>query len=128
MFVFKTNFFLFLFLFIEEKKLHRYALAAFLTAMGIAGPLGLKAIATIAGKALVISKVALTIAGIIALKKIFSHDHHEEKSFHVHTEDGHNRRNMYLVRPVKSASAAASPVTSSTDPYNYYYDRQQQFA
>lgn len=96
--------------------------------MGIAGPLGLKAIATIAGKALVISKVALTIAGIIALKKIFSHDHHEEKSFHVHTEDGHNRRNMYLVRPVKSVSAAASPVASSTDPYNYYYDRQQPFA
>lgn len=49
-------------------------------ALGIAGPLGLKALAVIAGKALIISKVALTIAGIIALKKIFS-SHHEGKSF-----------------------------------------------
>lgn len=124
--------------------------------MGIAGPLGLKAIATIAGKALVISKVALTIAGIIALKKIFSKDHHGEKSFHVHADDvsvassggggpsgsGINRRNMYIVRPVKSvmmmphgsggsgsmmSSAGAAPIgTTANDPYGYYnshYDR-----
>lgn len=45
--------------------------------MSIAGPLAMKALALIAGKALIISKVALTIAGIIALKKIFSHDHHD---------------------------------------------------
>lgn len=113
--------------------------------MGIAGPLGLKAIATIAGKALVISKVALTIAGIIALKKIFSKDHHGEKSFHVNADEvvghsaiggsggGANRRNMYIVRPVKSmmAPGAASSMSSmsssssSNDPYGYYshYDR-----
>lgn len=40
--------------------------------MSIAGPLAMKALAVIAGKALIISKVALTIAGIVALKKIFS--------------------------------------------------------
>lgn len=68
----------------------KYVIAALLTAMGIAGPIGLKALAAIAGKALVISKVALTIAGIIALKKLFSHDHHEETSFQVHAGD-HNR-------------------------------------
>lgn len=68
----------------------KYVVAALLTAMGIAGPLGLKALAAIAGKALVISKVALTIASIIALKKLFSHDHQEETSFQVHSGD-HNR-------------------------------------
>lgn len=68
----------------------KYVIAALLTAMGIAGPIGLKALAAIAGKALVISKVALTIASIIALKKLFSHDHHEETSFQVHAGD-HNR-------------------------------------
>lgn len=75
----------------KGKKQYRYVIAAMLTAMGIAGPLGLKALAFIAGKALVISKVALTIAGIIALKKIFSSDHHEETSFQVHAGSDHNR-------------------------------------
>lgn len=74
-----------------KKSSYRYVIAAMLTAMGIAGPIGLKALATIAGKALVISKVALTIAGIIALKKIFSSDHHEETSFQVHAGGDHNR-------------------------------------
>lgn len=130
----------------EDKRIHRYALAAFLTAMGIAGPLGLKAIATIAGKALVISKVALTIAGIIALKKIFSKDHHGEKSFHVEADTagdvsgaiggvgGANRRNMYILRPVKpmmsmsghAGGASGFAPMSVNDPYGYYnhYDRQ----
>lgn len=73
----------------KGKKHYRYIIAAMMTALGVAGPLGLKALAAIAGKALVISKVALTIAGIIALKKIFSSDHHEETSFQVHAD--HNR-------------------------------------
>lgn len=62
------------------KKHSGYIIAGLLLAMGIAGPLFLKAIAVIAGKALIISKVALTVAGIIALKKIFS-SQHEGKSF-----------------------------------------------
>lgn len=90
-------------------------MAALLTAMGIAGPLGLKALAAIAGKALVISKVALTIAGIIALKKIFSSDHHEETSFQVHSD--HNRRNAYMVRPFKQTQPP-----NTMDPYRYYYE------
>lgn len=40
-----------------QNKMTRYVVAALMTAMGIAGPLGLKALAAIAGKALVISKV-----------------------------------------------------------------------
>ena len=71
----------------KEKKHYRYIIAAMMTAVAVAGPLGLKVLAAIAGKALVISKVALTIAGIIALKKIFSSDHHEETSFQVHADN-----------------------------------------
>ncbi|XP_052852089.1 uncharacterized protein LOC128262082 [Drosophila gunungcola] len=124
----------------HKKKKHKdgghikYVVAALLTAMGIAGPLGLKALAAIAGKALVISKVALTIAGIIALKKLFSHDHSEETSFQVHAGE-HNRRNTYVIRPVSKTSAGAGAAgvgvsaaggSSSVDPYRYYYEYHQQ--
>lgn len=99
----------------------RYMVAALLTAMGIAGPLALKAIGAIAGMALVISKVALTIAGIIALKKIYSSDHHEETSFQVHAGGESHRRNTYVVRPVKAVPI--SP-TNQMDPYRYFYENQ----
>ncbi|KAG5675786.1 hypothetical protein PVAND_005660 [Polypedilum vanderplanki] len=98
----------------KSKKSYRYVIAAMMTALGVAGPLGLKALAAIAGKALVISKVALTIAGIIALKKIFSSDHHEETSFQVHAGD-HNRRNAFLKKG-----------QYYVDPYRYYYEQQFQ--
>lgn len=81
-------------------------------------PLALKSIGIIAGKALVISKVALTIAGIIALKKIYSNDSHEETSFQVHA-GGDNRRNTYVLRPMRpTGSNALRPTT--IDPYRYY--------
>ncbi|XP_062560501.1 uncharacterized protein LOC134224880 isoform X1 [Armigeres subalbatus] len=96
----------------DKKNGSRYIIAAMLTAMGIAGPIGLKTLGAIAFKALVISKVALTIASILALKKIFKSDHHEETSFQVHT--GHeNRRNTYVVRPARVPN----------DPYRYYYEQ-----
>ncbi|EAT32888.1 AAEL014873-PA [Aedes aegypti] len=96
----------------DKNKGSRYIIAAMLTAMGIAGPIGLKTLGAIAFKALVISKVALTIASILALKKIFKSDHHEETSFQVHT--GHdNRRNTYVVRPARVPN----------DPYRYYYEQ-----
>ncbi|XP_053688859.1 uncharacterized protein LOC128738058 [Sabethes cyaneus] len=96
----------------NRKNGSRYIIAAILTAMGIAGPIGLKTLGAIAFKALVISKVALTIASILALKKIFKADHHEETSFQVHA--GHdNRRATYFVRPVRA----------SVDPYRYYYEQ-----
>lgn len=99
-------------------------IAALLTAMGIAGPMALKAIGMIAGMALVTSKVALTIAGIIALKKIYTSDHHEETSFQVHSSGDSNRRSTYVVRPVKSSSSSllANPTDQTIDPYRYYYD------
>lgn len=101
-------------------------MAAFMTAMGIAAPLGLKALAVIAGKALVISKVALTIAGIIVLKKLFTHDHHEETNIEVKE---HNRRHAhmnYYRSPVArhqmvGTAAAAANSGATMDPYSHYY-------
>lgn len=107
-----------------------------MTAIGIAAPLGLKALAVIAGKALVISKVALTIAGIIVLKKLFKHEHHEKSSIEIKE---HNRRNAFLngaatSQPTRSmlmaaasagtAAGVGSATTSSAglDPYQYYYN------
>lgn len=108
-----------------------YAIAAFMTAMGIAAPIGLKALAVIAVKALVISKIALTIAFIVVLKKLFKGEHKEEKS--VQLKD-HNRRNAYLnslmhpaaqqlVMPVVNGgvSGGATGIASTIDPYNAYY-------
>lgn len=103
---------------ILAKKSYRYIIAALLTIMGIAAPLAMKAVGLIAYKALVISSVALTIAGIIALKKIYSSDRHDETTFHVASGD-HNRRTAYFARP---AAPHSSPVDSQTDPYRYYYD------
>uniref|UniRef100_A0A1A9WZ54 Osiris 21 n=1 Tax=Glossina brevipalpis TaxID=37001 RepID=A0A1A9WZ54_9MUSC len=109
----------------KDKGSHgvKYVIAALLTAMGIAGPIGLKALAAIAGKALVISKVALTIASIIALKKLFSHDHHEETSVQVHAGD-HNRRSTYVIRPLQKTNTAGIGMTDAhyADPYRYYYE------
>lgn len=89
--------------------------------MGIAAPLAMKAVGLIAYKALVISSVALTIAGIIALKKIYSSDRHDETTFHV--ASGDNRRTAYFARPSPhTAAAAAADSNNQNDPYRYYYD------
>lgn len=103
-----------------------------MTAVGIAAPIGLKALAVIAVKALVISKIALTIAFIVVLKKLFKGEHKEEKS--VQLKD-HNRRNVYLnslmhpaaqqlVMPVVNggiSGGTGATGIASTDPYNAYY-------
>lgn len=108
------------FIFISAKKSYRYIIAALLTIMGIAAPLAMKAVGLIAYKALVISSVALTIAGIIALKKIYSSDHHDETTFHV--ASGDHRRTAYMVRGPGGQNAAATPDTPQNDPYRYYYN------
>lgn len=68
-----------------------YILLGVFTTVSIVGGMALKTLAAIAGKALIASKIALTIAGIIALKKLFSHDGSTgETTFQVHA-DGHHR-------------------------------------
>lgn len=56
-----------------------------MTAAAVMGPLAFKMIALIAGKALVISKIALVLSGLIALKKLVQPQHsgdHETVSYH----------------------------------------------
>lgn len=91
--------------------------------MSIAAPLAMKAVGAIAYKALVISSVALTIAGIIALKKIYSSDRHDE-TIQVHAD--HNRRTAYLIRPITNPSPVAAEPPAQNDPYRYYYDYSTQ--
>ncbi|XP_047516109.1 uncharacterized protein LOC125056843 isoform X1 [Pieris napi] len=96
------------------KKVLPYLLLGIFTTVSIVGGMALKTLAAIAGKALIASKVALTIAGIIALKKLFSHDGATgETTFQVHA-DGHHRRNLYVVRPAR---------ISENDPYRFYADK-----
>lgn len=80
-------------------------------AMGIAGPLAMKALAVIAGKALIISKVALTIVSIIALKKIFS-SHADGRSF-----------NDMLAMPQSILDDASDDSVSNqnNDPYRFQH-------
>ncbi|CAH2066787.1 unnamed protein product, partial [Iphiclides podalirius] len=72
------------------KKVLPYLMLGVFTTLSIVGGLALKTLAAIAGKALIASKVALTIAGIIALKKLFSQEGSTgETTFQVHA-DGHH--------------------------------------
>ena len=60
-------------------KKYGYFLLVPLMMAGTVLPLAFGALALLAGKALIISKLALLLAGIIALKKLFTishHDHH----------------------------------------------------
>lgn len=90
------------------KKSGGYIIAGILLAISIAGPLALKALAAIAGKALIISKVALTIAGMIALKKIFSKD---GRSFNEIIE---------MPQSIFGDNSYANDEETLHDPYNYY--------
>lgn len=101
------------------KKASRYIIAAFLAAIGIVGPLGLKAIAVIAGKALLLSKIALTIASIIALKKIYASDPPRETQVQVYADD-HRR----IGRPARYRSPTTRK--QSTEPYRHYSDYTSQ--
>lgn len=55
----------------KEKKYASYAMMVMMGIFGLTGPLVLKALALIAGKALIASKMALLIVGSVALKKLF---------------------------------------------------------
>lgn len=91
------------------KKSGGFIIAGLLLALGIAGPIGLKALAVIAGKALIISKIALTIAGIIALKKIFS-SHPDGRSF-----------NDVLTMPTMTLEDVDIMPNQNNDPYRSHH-------
>lgn len=55
----------------KEKKYASYAMMVLMGIFGLTGPLIMKTLALIAGKALIASKMALLIVGSVALKKLF---------------------------------------------------------
>lgn len=54
----------------KEKAMHQAMMMAGMMAAAVMGPMAFKLIALMAGKALLLSKIALVLSGIIALKKL----------------------------------------------------------
>lgn len=79
----------------KEKKYASYAMAVLMGIFGLTGPLIMKTLALIAGKALIASKMALLIVGSVALKKLFEKEAHHPtvkvRTEEHHREDGHDR-------------------------------------
>lgn len=71
-----------------------------MTAAAVMGPMALKIIALIAGKALLISKIALLLASITALKKLLSQqgggqeEHHHGRSMRLDANAAAAAQNM----------------------------------
>ncbi|BET03342.1 Protein of unknown function (DUF1676) [Nesidiocoris tenuis] len=66
-----------------------------LMSLGSIIPLKLGTLALLAGKALIISKLALALAAIVGLKKLMSgHDHHEGSYQVIHAGHGHKKRSI----------------------------------
>lgn len=66
--------------------MHQAMVMAGMMAAAVMGPMAFKVIALMAGKALVLSKIALVLSGIIALKKLLQPPHggHETESVSHH--------------------------------------------
>lgn len=56
-------------------------------------PLAFGALALLAGKALIVSKLALALASIIGIKKLISHSSHHDSSHEVVVSGGHGGSN-----------------------------------
>lgn len=67
-------------------------IAAAILKIGLIGGLAFKALALLVGKALLLSKIALLLAGIIGIKKLFSHGKHVtyEVVAHPHHTSSHS--------------------------------------
>lgn len=80
----------------KEKKHFWYTMMVLLGIFGLTGPIIMKALTLIAGKALIASKIALLMVGSVALKKIFANDKSNDGGVKVHTHtvpiyDEHDR-------------------------------------
>lgn len=89
----------------RRRKRFGFLLSAMLGAFGITNAMILKTLAIISGKALLASKMALMIIGIVGLKKMFSKDNgHEPAIVQVHTLHDEHDRNvnsaMYNIRHI----------------------------
>lgn len=80
----------------REKRYFWYSMMVLLGIFGLTGPIVMKTLTLIAGKALIASKIALLMVGSVALKKIFANDITNKNGIKVHThtipiEDEHDR-------------------------------------
>lgn len=91
--------------------------AAAVLKIGLIGGLAFKALALLVGKALLLSKIALLLAGIIGLKKLFSqgkhvtyevvaHPHHGGGGGHDH---GHDSYSSGWARSFREEAVAGQP-------------------
>lgn len=88
----------------RERRYFWYSMMVLLGIFGLTGPIFMKTLTLIAGKALIASKIALLMVGSVALKKIFAHDNANKGGIQVHTHtvpisDEHDR--FYQVRDEK---------------------------
>lgn len=78
----------------KEKRHFWYSMVVLLGIFGLTGPLIMKTLTIIAGKALIASKIALLMVGSVALKKIFAQNNSNDVKVHTHTVpiyDEHDR-------------------------------------
>lgn len=87
----------------KEKKYAHYAMMVMMGIFGLTGPLILKTLALIAGKALIASKMALLIVGSVALKKLFEKEEHKPsvkvRTVEAKEHDDHDRYYNYNSTP-----------------------------
>lgn len=104
----------------KEKKYASYAMMVMMGIFGLTGPLVLKALALIAGKALIASKMALLIVGSVALKKLFEKESHTP-SVKVRTvqEEHHHDDHDRLLYNYNMNNYNSNAYSSNNTPYNY---------
>lgn len=73
----------------KDKKNGHYIMIPLLLASTMV-PLAFGALALLAGKALIVSKLALALASIIGIKKLISSGHHHESAHEVVVSGGHS--------------------------------------
>lgn len=73
----------------KDKKNGHYIMIPLLLGSTLV-PLAFGALALLAGKALIVSKLALALASIIGIKKLISHGHHHEGAHEVVVSGGHS--------------------------------------
>lgn len=77
----------------KEKAVHQAMMMAGMMAAAVMGPMAFKIIALMAGKALLLSKIALVLSGIIALKKLVQP---QQSSHETESVSHHYGRSMQL--------------------------------
>ncbi|XP_043267950.1 uncharacterized protein [Venturia canescens] len=104
-------------------------LAAAVLKIGLIGGLAFKGLALLVGKALLLSKIALLLASIIGLKKLFSHEKHvtyevvahpHHSSSHSFSE-GHGHGDSYSSGWARSFHGQVAPLAGSRSPQEMAY-------